>query len=102
MKILNVILYILLCILIVFLQGSREINVKYDYICVFPPYSSKEYIEKEIGKYVASSSCLRYFEPSSDDGWITRAAIYNQKLIYIKNEIRENELSYEAGCRRNH
>lgn len=67
-----------------------------------PPYSSKEYIEKEIGKYVASSNYLRYFEPSSDDGWITRAAIYNRKLIYIKNEIRENGLSYEAGCWCNH
>lgn len=101
MKILNIILYILFCILVISIQNSKGINVKYDYICVFPPYTSKKYIERELDKYVTSSNNLRFFESSSDDGLITRAAIYNKKLIYIKNEIREGGLIYEAGCWRN-
>lgn len=101
MRVLNSILYIFLCILIILIQGSREIRVKYDYLCIFPPYTPKKYVEKEIGVYVSLGNYLRFFEPSSDDGLITRAAIYNQKLIYIKNEIREDGLKYEAGCWRN-
>lgn len=101
MKIFNIILYILLFASCVLIRGGKEIGVKFDYVCIFPPYTSKKYIEREIEMYVTSRNHLRFFEPSSDDGLITRAAIHHQKLIYIKSEIRESASNYDAGCRRN-
>lgn len=101
MRILNIILYNLLFFLFILVKGDKEIDIEYDYICIFPPYTSIKYIESEVARYVDSGSYLHFFKPSTDDGLITRVAIYNRKLIYIKNEIEEGTLSYDAGCRRN-
>jgi len=101
MRILNIILYNLLSFSFILVRGDKEIDIEYDYICIFPPYTSIKYIERELASYVDSGGYLHFFKPSTDDGLITRAAIYNRKLIYIKNEIKEGALSYDAGCRRN-